>query len=492
MHHNQIEQCHTWTLNNTHHLHKLRVLTVEIPHNSPTGHFSLFAQLLATKELARLSELGIFGVGPDLYNTKTSSVAHPCGKHDISLTLASMKKLHSMGQGWQRRLDLLNSLQCLSKLTVLTLDNLNMPISHSHILKNKPRLERLRLSADPRSELHCDYLNHFGLAIFTLPQWLPAPPIKEVQIDSNAIVSATQVMSRIAPTVEKVDLVIPLNFFQTSEIQFDFLSQAARIFEHLSNVGKKLQTLKLCVHGAIYETSTSSATFMGAFKNCVPRFRELKALELHIQSESPWLAQEFLHAVPSNVERLYLTDTLVKGDTHNLFTILNEENGHLIQQPPQDDAEFRFDIARELSRQDFISFKTRLGFVGYEFNVVCTSRDSAMDDFLKLNGKLLDRERNKHLTKHKGRHIPWPEFLNTEHVRTCHTHASRVEVDANREALESCGLLDNDYYGLEDEAEMVFWNEPVAKADQRLKHLSFIDVVDVGSDFKESNHWLSH
>ncbi|KAK4946950.1 hypothetical protein LTR10_014092 [Elasticomyces elasticus] len=491
VHHNELMQFGSWIINNNHHLTKLRSLTFEIPHNSPPDHFSFYARLLSAESLSGLEELKIFGVGPDQYNTMTSSMAHPCGKHDISLTMTSTKKLPSTGQGWQHRFALLNSLQCLTKLKALTLENLNMPISQAHALKNKPRLERLRIGADPRSALHCDYLNYFPIAIFTWPKWLGAPPIKELEIDSNGIMTAANTMSRIAPTLEKVSLVIPNNFFQTSLERFDFLVQGANILESLLRDTKKLQVLKLCVHGAIYETSNTFANFMGVFKECLPRLRKLKTLELHIHSESPWLAQEFLHAIPKTVERLYLTDTLVKRDTRKLFTILNEENGHLINEPPEDDKEFNFDVAKELNRKDCIPFNTKLGFVGYEFDEpICTSEETYIDDFLRLDGRLLDRKRNKHLAKYSVAHIPFPSFGKAKYVRTLFKHATQEAINANRMVLGSCDLEDNEYYGLEDEAEKVFWNEPVAQASKRT-HYSSVDVVDVDTVYKASNHWQS-
>ncbi|KAI1628815.1 hypothetical protein EDD37DRAFT_21184 [Exophiala viscosa] len=493
VHHNEIEQFRAWTFSHIHHLKKLRSLTIEIPHNSPADYFCFFAELLSTKTLSGLEELKIFGVGPDQYNTKTSSVAHPCGKHDISLTMTSMKKLPSTGQGWQDRLILLNSILCLTNLRALAVDNMNMPVSQAHVLKNKPRLERLRIGADPRSALHCDYLNYFPYAIFTLPQWLEAPPIKELEIDSNGIMTAATTIGRIAPTLERVSLVIPNSFFQTSFDRFNFLIQGASILEGLLRDSTKLKVLKLCVHGAIYEISNTFATFMGAFKNSLPHLRKLKTLELHVHSESPWLAQEFLHAIPRTVERLYLTDTLVKGDVHKVFTILNEENGHLIREPPKDDEDFRFDTTVELSRNDFIPFSRKLGFVGYEFDepeYTSQSTDSGIYDFLRLDGRLLDRERNKHLAKYRGGHIPLPKVAKNKYVRTFFKYATEQEIDVNRMALGSCGLLDNEYYGLEDEAEKVFWNEPVAQASKRT-HFSSVDVVDVDTVFKESNHWQS-
>ncbi|KIW35159.1 uncharacterized protein PV07_01874 [Cladophialophora immunda] len=468
----------------------VKSLFVEIPHNSNTNVFLQMGEVL--RRSVQLEELQLFGVGADGYGVKTSSAAHPCGKHDISI-MPLVRKLSIDGQQYIRRLALANSIPFLDKLRILVLDNLNFPLLQSHVFRNKPLLEKLHIAADPRTVMHAEYKagwNHTvgGLIFLTHDE---APPVKELRVDSNSIFTASQIVLKVAGTLERLELVIPDMSFQVHTTnRINFFSEATTLLHRLHLDARRLRELKICVHGAISEDSYHYANFMGALKDCVSRMKSLQLIELHVQSQSPWFAREFIEAVPPSATRLYLTDLFIERDVGDLTGFVGEKtNTPLLYWNEINDA---YAIGEDLRRNDYIRFSNnQLAFVGYEYDLLVGQsaadvQSKAMAKFLKLNGRLLDKERNRHLAPLAGRHILFKQGGTGRYADTAETR-SQAKVEKYRKVLDKCGLHDNEYFGCEDVAEAVFQNEPAATGG----HYSYPMVLEVEDEFKFSNHWLS-
>ncbi|KAK7900625.1 hypothetical protein LTR67_002908 [Exophiala xenobiotica] len=497
VHHNQLGDFLEWAAYNTPALPRLRSLTIELPHNSPPIVFQRLAKLLRC-DLTGLEELKIFGVGPDDLGTDTSSVKHTCGKHDTSVTMSGDPKLTIDGQGWQRRLVVVNSFQWLGKLKVLVLDNFNIPVTVAHVLKNKPHLQHLRVGADPRSTLHGEYRTSIGVLAFPLKE--PAPAVKELDLTANGIFSACSIVDKVAETLEKFTYTVPSSYFQTTGLRgVNFLHEASLVLQKLASKALGLQELRICIHNGITET-VGCGSFIGALKLYLSQMNSLKLLEMHIHSESQWIAQEFIISIPPSVERLYISHQLFTKNFHSYKDLLNWSCGHLLQ----DDYPHKL-LNRhvDLNRKDFIPFTNDLGFVGYEFpSHLSPPQRNDLYEFLKLNGRLLDRERNKHLAVHQGKHIPVPQVYKTCDTKAVLHHENVVKQDPDDDddididigmicdELRRCGLGDDAYFGTEDAAQEVFYEEPVAKACDRA-YYSYPQVVAVEHEGTRSEHWLS-
>ncbi|EXJ64443.1 hypothetical protein A1O7_00779 [Cladophialophora yegresii CBS 114405] len=470
--------------------HNVKSLFLEIRHDAPSGVFSQMAQVLRLS--TQLEELHLFGVGSDGYGKRTSSVAHSCGKHDMSI-VPLKSKLQIDGQHYRRRLTLVNGIPWLQHLKVLVLDNLNMPLLQAHVLMNKRQLEKLYISADPRSALHREYPFCPGLGLGNLvwPVHGDMPPVKELRVDANAILDASQIALKVAKTLESLDWTIPDAAFQFHPNQFSFYSQATLLLTRLPIDASQLRELRVCVHGPVSEDHYQYGNFMGSFKDCVSRMRSLELVELHMHSKSPWFANEFVEALSPSVTRLYLTDLCV----HSKIRLLGDSVGAkvAIDLKHLEEVDKADAIGEDLTRQDYIPFsRSKLGFVGYEYDLNLDVRAAAkqgkdMSVFLKLNGRLLDRERNHHLASLQGTFIP-PKEGSVGEYREDIDPATAGLVEKNRKELTGC-ILNNhhEYFGSEDVAEVVFRHEPVAKGG----HYSYPVIEEVENVFKCSNHWLS-
>ena len=460
-------------------------LTLELPHNSKINVFVETA-LMLEKVADQLEELKIFGTGPDRFGVKTSSNIGTCGKIDA---VTPAERLVAYGQECERRIFIINKIQFLSKLRVLVLDNLNLPLLPAQVLKNKPYLERAHIGADPRSMLHPAYFtrnNSFGLYNLVFPP-KENPPVKELSIIANSALSAYSILAQVTKTLEILDWVIPDVSLQNSKMNLDFLLEAAQAIRKARLESRNLHTYRLCCHGAIYENCHQYGTFIGAFNDCIPNFPKLKTVEVHILSKSPWIAQEFIGALPTSIKRFYCSDTLIQNNVRELTKLIGKCSNTPVEWSFPD----TYIVGVDLNRNDFIPFSANnLGFVGYEYDVASKNmlKQQEVDvmEFIKLNGRLLDKERNKHLAKHRGRYIPYPDVWDFDPAKASTSEAVQADL-----FVKDIGLKDDhDYFGAEHVAEQIFHAEPVTKVNERAL-ATYPAVVDVEDPCKVSNHWLS-
>ncbi|KAJ9608970.1 hypothetical protein H2200_006741 [Cladophialophora chaetospira] len=486
------------TILNSNSYHNVKSLLIEICHDAPSNVFCQMAQVL--KLSTQLEQLHLFGIGRDGYGLGTSSIAKCCGKYDMSI-MPPQGRLHINGQHYRKRLTLVNSIPWLSNLKILVLDNLNMPLLQAHVLSNKPKLEKLHIAADPRTVLHLEYRHggNLGLGNLVWPVYGAMPPVKELRVDSNAILTASQITAKIASTLESLEWVIPDVVYQTYVQHISFYNEAAILLSRLHLEARRLKELRICLHGPMSESNHQYASFMGFLKDCVSRLQSLQLVELHIHSQSQFFGDEFVDALSSSVTRLYVTDLLVHRDLSQLCASVSTKTAT----SPNPDVELvdAVKIGDDLSRKDFIAFgRSKLAFVSYEYDVslraeAAKKQDQDMWMFLKLNGKLLDKERNRHLESLAGNYIPPKEGgikgdlgdveSTSDDLRSA---ATSQEVEDNRNELADCILAnETEYFGNEEVAEVVFRHEPVAEG----RYYTHPVIVPVEDEFKLCNHWLS-
>lgn len=477
-----------------------RSLYVEIPHHSDAEVFNRLAHAL--KQVAReLQDLRLYGVGLDAHGTPTSSQTKACGKFDNSL-LPYQRNLATSGQDWVLRLPLINAIQYLVNLRTLVLDNLNVPVLEAHVLKNKCRLESLYICMDHRTTLHFEYLvdktakKMVGNLIWGVSQ---SRQLKELEISMNSTINVGRILCLSLNTLEKLTIIVPDQSKQSaSQRQNNWIGDLAKIFQDILQCSQKLHTLKLCIHAALYENDTWSGQLIGAFKMHMPGMLSLQTVELHIQPRSCWIAQEFLEALPASVERFYAPEIFFNGDFKAMLTMLALKAE--LDPEGYDHTEHRM-IGEDPMRRDSTIFPiSELCFLGYEYALERApifyemQHDYAIA-LLKMNAKLLDRRRNRHLAKFRGWHIPLDskEPASREEYNGAVTVARAIQLDGPMfDDIPELHVFatEDEYFGKEDEAEGVFYREAVAHADD-LPPLTYPAFEDVSDDFKHSNHWVS-
>ncbi|KAL2426111.1 hypothetical protein ABEF95_011054 [Exophiala dermatitidis] len=452
---------------------RMKSLTIEIPHQTPAQFFKLLAYDLRSRT-GMLEELKIFGVGLDNCWQETSSVGHPCGKviKHRHITTSEEPPLTIDGQIFHGRARLLHVLQHLRMLKVLVLDNLNMPVLPLHVLKNKPPLRRLRIGTDPRAIRHAGYIRQseelrMGDLLFAVPE--EAPPLKELDISSNGIVSAMSVIGRVLPTLEVLNWTIP---DPSSQHGANDLRESAVLLSEFRNA-QCMRILRICFHAPFFNGHNDQTNVMVALREALQLMPSLKIVEVHIRSHAPWHGQDFLFALPDWIEKLFLSDRFFR----NIQEVISVVG-------------------------DFIPITKKLKFVEFEFyDQQGKDFEIHIRLFMKLNGQLLDKDRNRHLAVLNGSHIECKAATNTPKKDglgfiltnggwNVPTPDEVVRIIETQMELEKCGLLDNAYFGEEIEAQLAFLAEPVAKASERA-YYSLPAIEDVTDPLSAEGHWLS-
>ncbi|KIW15858.1 hypothetical protein PV08_05908 [Exophiala spinifera] len=487
--HKQVGLFLDWAIYNTPVLPQLQSLTIELPHDSPTTIFTRLAKLFQD-DLTGLQELKILGVGHDRYGQKMFWRDERCGKNDTSMSNSTRGRLLIEAQEWKRRMVVINALERLSNLEVLVIDHFNLPVTQAHVLKNKPRLRRLRIGTDERSALHHEMRSSIGN--LALPLKESAPALRELNLCANGVLTTFGIIDKVAETLEKLTYTVPDSCHQPAG-NINFLHEAGMVLGVLGRKARKLREFRICVHGNVYEIPAHS-NFIGNMRPALERMRELEVLEMHMHLESLYLASEFIEGTPGSVERLYLSDQFFCRSAKSFAEILNWQSCVIVK---EDIVEETMNIKRELDRRDFIPFSNRLEFIEYEFHSnLSPPQRQELRRLLKINARLLDRARNKHLYFNYARHIPYgvceetvlsDDVWEDAELLQGSPAATPEEMDGIREDLEQCGLTDNEYFGTENDAYAVFQKEPATKISDRLPaSYPCIVAVEAGSE-----HWLS-
>jgi hypothetical protein len=436
-------------------LANFRRLALELPFNMGREFYESFA--FALKGLAPvLEDLRLFFVGKDRFNVESS--VQGCGFRDSSSETSSTKLVVD-GQREEERKALFFVLFFLIRLRNLVISNANYPLLQSMIIKHKPQLEYLHISTDPRSCLHTKH-DLENMQHLILPPKGDYPPIKVLHISTNAAVTALQVAVKVSRTIKE------LNWTMTDVAHqlfpWRWLEQTVVLLDNLGMYAHKLRTLRMCIHTPLYEAHHSEGTLIGGLKQHLPCLTSLETLELHIHAKADFSGEEIISAIPDSVKRLYISDKLISAQKlerlitprylwskrkvpeefnptdRTIQTLEINDNGGWPVGPQVNSQATRFlaqtvrtycgprkgyytnrkgkrvyvrcdrIIGEARNRIDHIPFRHgKLGFIGYEYQAhaeecECGKCDEVKLILLRLNGRLLDRERNNHLARFDG------------------------------------------------------------------------------------------
>jgi hypothetical protein len=437
-------------------LSNFRRLSLELPFNKGRGFFESLAFLICGLAPV-LDDLRLFFIGQDKFNIKT--FVHGCGSRCPSKETSSTK-LTVEGQYQHELQPMFFALYFLERLRTLVVNNANYPLLQSMIIKHKLQLEHLHISTDPRSILHTEH-DLEGKQQLLLPPREDYPPVKILHISTNAAITALQVAAKVSRTLEEVNWTLPDVSHQRDT--WNWLEQTTVLLDHFGTYASNLRTMRICLHAQLYEAHHSEASLIGGLKDHLPRLTSLETLELHIDSRADFSGQEIIFAIPGSLKRLYVSDKLISVQKlENLITkrylwsksrieqvnpfdgwtletlVINDNGGRPVasQNEASQNAVFvprivkRHDTTREghwrkrnrkwvfvrtneiigeiRTRTDHIPYRHgKLGFIGYEYDghgegCECDNCDEAKLIMLRLNGRLLDRERNNHLVCFDG------------------------------------------------------------------------------------------
>lgn len=514
-------------------------LSIEIPFEVSTifiSHMTDAIGILAPY----LESLQMFWTGVDAYGTGV--YLHGCG-NELPEAASRDVKLPQDGQAFELRHPLVNALATLKNLRTLTVSNLNLPLLQQHLIKNKPYLQRLCVVTDPRTTLHMPWRRKYCGVGLMLPVSENFPPVKELYLSANSIVGSVQVPWKLSLTLEKLTWVVPNVARQAGTMSPHWHHETSTILQSLRGNSKRLHTLRLCMEGYFYEGNVSYGDLIGAFKEHVPRILNLKKLELHLWSKSPFIAREFIVSLPRSLERFYVSDRFVH-DGELLKLIEARYMPGVLKYGPyartldgSDEAgETEIIPSTEAKRADHISLRRgNLGFVAYEYNESTNQRFRIIESstghghveqesviglrMLFLNARLLDLERNRHIAAFEpGMDIPpLLEFTNSRattvgqlrsfldippHYRRDSRSAADVKYDQEFGAageLKTTEDADNNfhfrnksydaYFGDEDEAQIVFAAERARPPDV-LPTLKYPIVITRPTGYENHEHWM--
>ena len=491
-------------------------LSLELPFNLDRNLMTKLAQVLADASTgSRLQDLQIFFIGADAYGTTT--YVHGCGM--VMATSDSFKrKLPIDGQIAEDRVRLLLALKNLGALRSLVLENCQLPLFEQAILANKPKLERLHISTDPRTTLHRQLIVANPRLHFPLVRIFP--PVKELDISANAINAAAAVITGMAPTLQKLSWIIPDPSRQVGSCGRTWFSDTYMLLQNLQMRAPNLHTLRICTEGTIYEGGDQYGHLIGAFHVFLPSQRSLKSFEFHATSRSQWFGGEVIEALPNTLSRAYLSDNLMP--VSDLVRKIKERYLSVGSGEESENAAFDARVIIDNKHHRLVQdsyTKGNLSFVTFEYS------DPEQDrHLLKLNGRLLDRERNSHLASHAGTRClnlglmaygrPMDDhrffYVGNKAKTDIQNRQDGVRINAYGHTAEPAwivamqdikassnsdtafSLTPHPYFGDETEAEHLFLDEMAAPAEEVLaRKLSYPGIVEIDGVNHGYYHWMS-
>ena len=412
------------------------------------------------------------------------------------------------------------------------------------------------------------------------------PPVRHLHISANAALTSVQVVNKLSHTLESLTWIVPDSSHQSGGFDVNWFRDTGIILGTLRSHAQKLHTLRVCFEGAMYEAQTQYGDFIHGFRHHMPFLDSLRTVELHLWSKSPYIYKELLEAIPRRLERIYVADRFVTASqlidkveelylpvmpeqpctSTSMYSIQTSEleGGEDLDDNIQSESSAAIITADELGRKDYIPMRTgNITFVGYEYTradkmrvriveredihpldisfeadallvkdstILEDGSESTMTaqaiqqrlDLLILNGRLLDRARNKHIKYcHRLRYIkPTMTDGTVMHsmviealtkarggdiagIDTTVTYSAHAAIEAavsrlrpplmgqvrtNTSFLNMSPFTDDlAYFGSENEAEIVFANEKVAEVgDVTARRWCEEVVVEKGM-----GHWQS-
>lgn len=283
----------------------LRRLSLEVPFNMSHEYYGDLA-LCVAKFSVCLKDLRIFFAGHDQHGVK--SFVHGCT--DQTRRPPYSQKLPITGQSHANRQPLFTMLFFMTNLRSLVIKNANYPLLQGMLIKDKPQLEYLHISADPRSIAHTEHkLEGRGEKLLMLPPRDNLPPVKVLHISTNSAITSYGIATKVAPTLEELNWTVTDPSLQFR--QYRWLEETGNLFQDLSQRARCLRTMRICILFEIRELHPAYGAFMAGINLHLPQFAALEILEVHIDAGSPYLGQELIKALPNSLKRLYISDKLI-------------------------------------------------------------------------------------------------------------------------------------------------------------------------------------
>ena len=428
-----------------------RQLSIQLPihhNNNPERFFRQIANGL-TQLAPVLQDLRIFFIGEDGLGTNTNFLG--CGLPQYSdLPPTSKRKLCKEGSCYAERGFLFRALRNLYLLRNLVVSNANYPLLHS-LIGYKPVLKTLLLVSDSRSAIY----KHLGGPLL---RWHPPAALHTLQISANAVLGAVNVVLKVIHSLQDFTFLIPSTGWQ--EHNWKWLEDAGAIIRNISLCSRKMRRFRLCIEQPLEEHT--AVALLSAIKLYLPD-TSLQVLEIHATLDSAYFGCELIEALPKTLRRLYISQELVSAK----------------------------DLLKAVRKRYFGEKDTGghqqagdLGLVGYEY----WERESTKLALLRLNGALLDRERNAHLLDH-------PENASFRFGGGSSRTLSVLPVDEiGQDVMSVEGVPEGALMYYEDqtvehitEMEMAFHAEQTARAEEQFPFLVMPDNVEVGVN----DHWMT-
>lgn len=363
---------------------KLNSLTLEIPLNASSKCLKRLSLALLSLPL---KELKLFFVGSDAWNVKT-------GLKSCILRQSATGHLRSDGQCFRRRALFINTLSRLQNLETLVLDNANLPVVYSQVVMNKPRLQKLSITADPRSAINDQWsiaLNDhtdadLQRAVYGVNATLEKDmdnfaPLDELEISANSMLLASRLVLHAVLTVKKLTWMVPNRANQTCDSwQKTWFSQSAEILLCAAMNGWRigLETVRICIDEPILEPRLGAEDHdqVGSFMYNLLHLRQitsLRSLELHLDMQQTYRKHAFdvVSAVGDDLERLYVSERMFKANYNHSYLIhrLLEDNfrWRAFEIPASYCGPWAVDILDDSMLYSRIEARKNLIFFGYEF-----------------------------------------------------------------------------------------------------------------------------
>lgn len=432
-----------------------RQLSIQLPIQQNNKPELFFRQIAAgLMQLAPvLQDLRIFFLGEDGLGASTNFMG--CGLRLYSHPPGSLRwNLRKEGSCYVERMVLFRALRNLHFLRNLVVSNANYPLLQS-LIGHKPQLQTLLLTTDSRTELH----RHYGGPLI---KWQPPGTLRKLHISTNAVLGATNMVLKVMDRLQDLTFLVPAADWQRSD--WKWLEEASIIVQHISLRARNMRRFRLCIEQELREETAGA--LLGAIKLYLPD-TSLHTLEIHMSLISKYFGSELIEALPKTLRRLYISQELAPAK----------------------------DVVRAVKERYFAE-KGRgghqeagnLGFVGYEY----WERESTKLALLRMNGALLDRERNAHL-------LDDPEdfsfrFGGGSVPAARGTLSARTTKEIGEDVMSTEEVPEGALRHYEDqtvehitEMEMAFHAEETAKVGDQVHFLVIPDSVEVG----ENDHWMT-
>lgn len=404
---------------------------------------------------------GLLQLAPVLQDLRMFFLGDPnflgCGLrvYSVSEDEVPQRLLHE-NDCYSERSILFRALEQLQFLHNLVLSNVNYPLLHS-LIGYKPMLKTLLLLTDSRSVLY----KHSGGPLVT---WYPPAELQTLHISANAVLGAVNVVLKVLHSLQNLTYVIPSKDWQVDK--WAWLDDASTMLQRLAFHAKNLRKFRFCVEEVLRDEQETAAKLIGALRQYLPHTR-LEVFEIHATIHSDYFGHELIEALPNTLKRLYISQELIVAEE-----LVQAVRGRYFR--------------RAISHQN----AGNLGFVGFEYE----ERESTKSALLRLNGELLERERNAHLFDDRDE-FSYSFGDGSSRVRRRAKKLYGLEVEELGEDLLSVehapheSLLQYEDQTIKHitEAEMVFHAENTARSEDRLPYLLIPDNVEVG----ENEHWMS-